>query len=127
MLDDERQSGEPAHTNRLEYRAGMEDQKMFHPSTVILVAFCVMLFLIAMVFVLILFAVSMDYKGWDRPAGKAGQIIALSAGATILGLLMFHAVRCQRRIEKRARATGIWIGIALAALIEGVCFVANTR
>jgi hypothetical protein len=49
-----------------------------------------------------------------------------SVGVALLAVNIW-AIFVYRRGRRRAYAIGLWVGIGVAALIEGVCFAANSR
>lgn len=65
------------------------------------------------VFVLILFAIAMS--SW-------GAIIPVGGGMAGLSFLIRAAIRLQQVPMRRGWAIGIWIGLGLAGLLEGICF-----
>ena len=48
--------------------------------------------------------------------------IAIIAGVALLAGFVTLAIRARRDPNRRGWAMGIWIGIGLAALLEGICF-----
>lgn len=72
--------------------------------------------------VLLFAAFPMDYRGSNQPSGMAGSIVALTLiTCALLGLVVL-AIRWQKSYERRGAAIGIWIGLGIAALVEGICF-----
>jgi zinc transporter ZupT len=49
-------------------------------------------------------------------------ILAIAIGAMLLGAVIALGVQAHRNPKRRGWAMGIWIGIGLAALLEGLCF-----
>lgn len=98
------------------------------PEAVIGYAFLTALLIVGGVALAIFVLFAMNYKGevkWTPAEARAARISV--ACAVVLGVIAFVglnwiAYRCYRRPSRRAIALGIWIGIGVAALIEGACF-----
>jgi hypothetical protein len=72
---------------------------------------------------LLFLAFAMDYRGEGTPSGIAGTVTALVSGALLLGATVILSLRWHGRPDQRHLSVGIWIGIGIACLVEGVCFV----
>jgi hypothetical protein len=48
-------------------------------------------------------------------------LVAISTGVLLLAAIIALAVRFQRQSRRRGWAMGIWLGIALSGLLEGLC------
>ena len=77
---------------------------------------------VAVVAGLMFFAFSMDYNGFNAPSGIAGSIIAGSVGLALLAGLLLISRRLYQKPETRGMAVGIFVGLGIAAMIEGACF-----
>ena len=52
----------------------------------------------------------------------SAAMVAVGMGVLLLGVIVAVSVRAYRNPLRRGWAMGIWIGIGLAALLEGLCF-----
>ena len=57
--------------------------------------------------------------------GKVGLALAIVLALTALALIVFLSRRWHTDPAARGRAIGLWIGLGVALLIEGTCFIAN--
>jgi hypothetical protein len=82
---------------------------------------------VAAVPLLFYFAFAMDYRGAGVPQGKIGSFIAITCGGALVASAIILAVRWQRVPDRRHRAMGIWIGIGITCLVEGLCFASMIK
>ena len=54
-------------------------------------------------------------------------VITTLFGLLLLGFLAWISARLYRNPQRRGLAMGLWIGVGLTILIEGTCFLVNTR
>jgi hypothetical protein len=55
-------------------------------------------------------------------ANMGGVVLVLIGCAILLAMAIGIALRARRNPRRRGWAMGIWIGIGLACLLEGLCF-----
>lgn len=110
----------------LDYRP--TEYRVTRPEAVVGYAFATALFIVGGVALTIFVLFAMNYKGevqWTPAEARAARIstgCAVALGVVSFVGLNWIAYRCYRRPDRRAIALGIWIGIGVAALIEGACF-----
>jgi|GEM_PF-4778002 len=126
-MRDEEPFSEETDAKQLQYRSGADDLSSIRVNIVAATAMGVAVTLVGLIAIMIFMAFSMDYRGFNQQQGYTGQTIAWVTIVLVLGSLVLLAMRCQKRAESRSRALGIWIGMGAAFLIEGMCFVYNTR
>jgi hypothetical protein len=113
---------EPPPDAPLPYRNPLDDEPKSAKAELVMSAIATAIIWFAAVAGLIANAFAMDYRGPFGPQGQMGSYIALISVLTLFAGTVLLALRWQRRTDRRHRAIGIWIGFALACMIEGLCF-----
>jgi hypothetical protein len=120
--DNVRNDPPPPWPAQIPYRNPQDDRPTSPLQVVAAFATITALCFIAAVALLIYFAFAMDYRGEGVPQGRIGSFIAITIGGTLLATALIIGIRWQSRADRRHRAMGIWIGIGITCLVEGLCF-----
>ena len=101
----------------LDYRSPADDGFADYFGQAIVAAGLTILAVVGIVFIFILATLSLHGE-----QAAVSTPIALGGGLAALGLSNWFAYRSYRNPRRRGIGLGIWIGLGVGLLIEGVCF-----